>query len=112
MPRWKAMAESLRGSSRILVVDSEEPFIALRRRIEMKLFLQIRKAIPILACSILTAVPVLASPIFVSNFSFENLPPGGLPNGCGTGCSYSDGAIPGWSETSVTSSVGQFQPGV
>jgi len=50
-----------------------------------------------------------ASPIFVSNFSFETLPAGGLPNdSCGTGCFYSIGAIPGWTGTGIS---GQFQPG-
>ena len=37
-----------------------------------------------------------AGSITVVNPSFEILPSGGLPNGCGTGCSYSTGAIPGW----------------
>ena len=51
-----------------------------------------------------------ANPIFVSNFSFENLPGTGLPlNGCGTGCQYDIGAIPGWNVNS--GSAGQFQPG-
>jgi len=46
--------------------------------------------------------------IFVANPSFETMPGGGLPYGCGTGCSYSVGTIPDW----VTSgSEGQFQPG-
>ena len=49
------------------------------------------------------------SPIFVNNFSFETLPAGGLPEGCGVGCTYSTGAIPGWS--GGTGLFGQFQPG-
>jgi len=59
---------------------------------------------------VLAAVPGFASPILVSNFSFETLPGGGLPFGaCGAGCAYSAGvAIPGWSTTGVG---GQFQPG-
>ena len=51
-----------------------------------------------------------AAPITVNNPSFEILPAGGLPFGCGTGCSFSGGSIPGWS-TSGTG-LGQFQPGV
>jgi hypothetical protein len=51
----------------------------------------------------------LASPIFVANFSFE-LPGGPLPiRTCGTGCSFSAGAIPGWTGSTATS--GEFQPG-
>ena len=51
-----------------------------------------------------------AQALTVLNHSFEQLPGGGLPfGGCGTGCSYSDGAIPGWS---ITGQGGQFQPGV
>lgn len=47
-----------------------------------------------------------ANAIPVDNFSFETLPPGGLPNSCGVGCAYSSAAIPGW-----TGGSGQFQPG-
>jgi hypothetical protein len=42
----------------------------------------------------------------VNNPSFETLPLGGLPNGCGVGCAFSATAIPGW-----TGGAGQFQPG-
>jgi hypothetical protein len=59
---------------------------------------------------LLFALAAAASPIFVSNFSFETLPVGGLPNGCGGGCAFSTGAIPGWSGSNANS--GQFQPGV
>ena len=48
-----------------------------------------------------------AAVIPVANASFEILPPSGLPFGCGTGCSYSSGPIPGWVDTGG----GQFQPG-
>ncbi len=52
----------------------------------------------------------LAAVIPVSNASFEILPAGGLPFGCGAGCSYSgNDPIPGWVSTGV---FGQFQPGV
>jgi hypothetical protein len=44
----------------------------------------------------------------VVNSSFEILPPGGLPFGCGTACSYSEDVIPGWINTGTS---GQFQPG-
>jgi PEP-CTERM motif len=40
--------------------------------------------------------PAMASSIAVANASFETLPVGGLPIGCGTPCAYSIGAIPGW----------------
>lgn len=59
----------------------------------------------------LSAVPALAVPINVVNHSFETLPAGGLPNGCGAGCAFSvNDPIPGW--TSIGGeSWGQFQPG-
>jgi hypothetical protein len=63
----------------------------------------------LLAGAVLTVGSAMANPIFVNNFSFENLPVGGLPNGCGSGCSYSFGSsIPGWT---TGSQVGQLQPG-
>jgi hypothetical protein len=46
--------------------------------------------------------------ITVLNPSFEILPGGGLPDGCGVGCSYSVAPIPGWTNTGTS---GQFQPG-
>jgi hypothetical protein len=49
-----------------------------------------------------------ATPIFVDNFSFETLPGGSLPFGCGTDCSYGFDTIPGWDSTG---SSGQFRPG-
>ena len=50
-----------------------------------------------------------ASPITVSNFSFETLGAGGVPFACGTGCSFStDGVIPGWT---VGGTAGLLQPG-
>ena len=56
----------------------------------------------------LTAI-ASASPIPVANFSFETLPAGGLPFGCGgTGCAFSEAAIPGWTNPGFS---GQFQPG-
>jgi hypothetical protein len=62
----------------------------------------------LLAGTVLTAGSAVANPIFVNNFSFENLPVGGLTNACGAGCSYSIGAIPGWTNGGVS---GQIQPG-
>jgi hypothetical protein len=50
----------------------------------------------------------LAGVITVANPSFEILPAGGLPNGCGPSCSYSIAAIPEWATTGES---GQFQPG-
>jgi hypothetical protein len=49
-----------------------------------------------------------ATSITVNNPSFEILPAAGLPFGCGTACSYSIDAIPGWTNVGNT---GQFQPG-
>jgi hypothetical protein len=50
-----------------------------------------------------------AAVIPVVNGSFETLSVGGLPNGCGVGCSYSvNDPVPGWNGTA---SFGQFQPG-
>jgi len=60
------------------------------------------------ALSALLSVGAFASPIPVSNASFENLPLGGLPFTCGAGCSDSVAAIPGWVNGGVS---GQFQPG-
>ena len=65
--------------------------------------------IPILLCAMLFVPSILAQTVIsVDNPSFESLPIGGLPFGCGTGCSYSIGAIPGWTGVG---SFGQFQPG-
>jgi hypothetical protein len=58
---------------------------------------------------VLTVGSAAANPIFVNNFSFENLPVGGLTNACGSGCSYSfNTAIPGWSSSG---GQGQIQAG-
>ena len=56
----------------------------------------------------LSAFTALAGVISVANASFETLPAGGLPSGCGTGCSFSEAVIPGWSNSGIS---GQFQPG-
>jgi len=69
-----------------------------------------RGFVPVAILGLLCVFSAAANPIFVSNFSFETLPVGGLPfDSCGTGCFYSAGAIPGWSGSTATS--GQFQPG-
>ena len=49
-----------------------------------------------------------AAIITVINPSFETLPVGGLPLGCGVNCSYSATSIPGWT---TGAAVGQFRPG-
>jgi len=58
---------------------------------------------------------LFATPVFVSNFSFETLPaPVVLHTGCGAGCSFtvaSENAIPGWNASSP-GTEGQFNPGV
>ncbi len=50
-----------------------------------------------------------ADSVAVQNASFEQIGSGGLPNGCGTGCAYGYGPIPGW--TTVGSGGGAWQPG-
>lgn len=68
-----------------------------------------RKSLLIIFSVFLAATSALASPLTVANYSFETLPAGGLNLGsCGAGCSYSQGAIPGWT---LVGSGGQFQPG-
>lgn len=68
----------------------------------------------VIAFGILFALAAVASasPVSVSNFSFETLPVGGLPltSGCdgSPGCAYSVAAIPGWTNTGFS---GQWQPG-
>ena len=62
------------------------------------------------ACATFAASSAFAVPITVGNASFESLPPGGLPFGCGPACSYSVDVIPGWSTVNL-SQTGQFQPG-
>lgn len=55
-----------------------------------------------------------AALITVVNPSFEILPVTGLPNSCGTGCSYSEELIPGWKNIPFLGlglSSGQFRPG-
>ena len=47
----------------------------------------------------------------ITNASFEVLPAGGLNLGCGTGCSYNVGSIPGWTITSSGADEGEFRPG-
>jgi len=64
----------------------------------------------LLVCSILSVGSALANTIIVNNPSFETLPAGGLPIGCGTGCFFSEAAIPSWTSTGSGLS-GQFQPG-
>ena len=49
-------------------------------------------------CLLFLASGAFAGSIPVANFSFETLPPGGLPFGCGGTCAYSSGPIPGWND--------------
>jgi PEP-CTERM motif len=66
-------------------------------------------AVALVFIALAVAIPAQATVIPVSNPSFETLPAGGLPfGGCGTNCSYSIDAIPGWTNSGDS---GQFQPG-
>jgi len=65
-------------------------------------------AVIVPAALCLGSVDVWAATIAVANPSFESLPVGGLPIGCGLGCAYSIGAIPGWVNSGPS---GEFQPG-
>jgi hypothetical protein len=58
---------------------------------------------------LLGAFAAMASPIPVINFSFETPQFGGVPVGCGSNCSFTVGAIPGWLGSNTHS--GQFKPG-
>jgi len=60
------------------------------------------------------ATSALSATIPVDNPSFETLPAGGLPLGCGTGCSYGENLIPGWTNVpfgGLGLTSGQFRPG-
>ena len=71
-------------------------------------------AIRVLATLALAAVPGFASPIYVSNFSFEQVTGGvTLPSSCSGNCAVSNGnvlPILGWTG-SATGPWGQWQPG-
>lgn len=60
------------------------------------------------ALQTLATAAALATPITVNNSSFEIPPAGGLPIGCGVGCSYNEGPIPDWTNSGFS---GEFQPG-
>jgi hypothetical protein len=71
-----------------------------------------RKFVSFLAVAIFSAVSASAAPIIVNNHSFETLPPGGLPFGCGAGCFFSESTgIPGWTDSIPTGANGEFRPG-
>lgn len=64
--------------------------------------------------AVAAATAAWAAPIAVANPSFEALPPGGLDNACGGGCSFSQDTIPGWINTPFSGlglNSGQFRPG-
>jgi len=73
----------------------------------MKVFRHVVTALAICGFTAI-ATSVHAAPIPVVNPSFETLPSGGLPFGCGTGCAYSAGDIPGWVDMG---GGGVWQPG-
>ncbi|MGH6992903.1 MAG: PEPxxWA-CTERM sorting domain-containing protein [Caulobacteraceae bacterium] len=64
----------------------------------------------LVAGAALVASSAMAATNLVANPSFEILPAGGLPIGCGTDCAYSVGPVPDWT-TVGTAETGQFQPG-
>lgn len=68
----------------------------------------ILKYILLLAGALSMPASSFASPIFVTNPSFETLFGGGLTACFGAGCGYTFAAIPGWTKTGST---GQFRPG-
>jgi len=68
----------------------------------------LKVGLPVAVWTVLAA-SAYGNPIFVNNFSFETLPIGGLPDSCGTACTYSIGSIPGWTNTGTSS--GQMEPG-
>ena len=76
-----------------------------------------RRALGTLLMFGLLPVAAFAAPITLVNASFETLPPGGLTNSCGSGCSYSVAGTPiaGWSTFMVDFGNGntyaQLQPG-
>jgi len=74
----------------------------------MKMLVAVGKSASLMGLLTLMATAASAGPITVNNPSFETLPPGGLPIGCGTGCSFSEAAIPGWTNGGFS---GQFIPG-
>ena len=59
-------------------------------------------------CLLFLTSGAFAGSIPVANYSFEMLPPGGLPFGCGGTCAYSIGPIPGWNDSGT---AGQWIPG-
>jgi hypothetical protein len=66
------------------------------------------------AALIAVSTSASAGLITVNNPSFEILPAGGLPNGAGSGASYSVDFIPGWINTPFLGlglESGQFRPG-
>lgn len=71
--------------------------------------------IPTLVCAMLYLSTAFADVVPVANPSFETLPPGGLPIGCGTNCNFDQGVVPpGWMFTPGTTNIGlygQLQPG-
>jgi hapalindole biogenesis HpiC1 cyclase-like protein len=58
-------------------------------------------------CLALAAGQLRADSVGVQNASFETVGVGGLPDGCGSGCAYNFGPIPGWT---LTGAGGSFQP--
>jgi hypothetical protein len=76
-----------------------------------------RLGTPLAACAMLLASTGFATSIPVNNPSFATRPPGGLPFSCGspfssTDCIFSDGPIPGWTESPAAAGLsGQLQPG-
>jgi len=64
-----------------------------------------------LACASFAPGTASASLITVNNQSFEILPDGGLPIPYPGGGHFSEGPIPGWTNTQTDGATGQYQPG-
>jgi hypothetical protein len=66
----------------------------------------------VLLCLFTYPLTAYATQIVIDNANFQTLPAGGLPMGCGSGCTYGYSAIVGWNGAGTGSdNAGQFDPG-
>jgi hypothetical protein len=70
----------------------------------------ISRFVSVATLGLLCAFSSVAGIVNVVNFSFEDLG-GGLPVGCGANCSYTTGAINGWTKTG-SGAAGEMKPGM